>query len=1097
MSIDVWLRSLGLGHHTKAFHDNAIDVDILGDLTERDLGDLGIPLGDRKRIMRAIGTPPATQPPEQAERRHLTVMFVDLVGSTRIASEVDPEEVRDLIRAFQNAVAGEVLRFEGYVAKFMGDGVLCYFGFPSAGEDDAERAVRAGRAIVKATSQIGTASGAPALVRIGIATGVVVVGEMVGDAEARERDVVGQTPNLAARLQSIAEPGQIVVADETRQLVQHVFELGEVALPDLKGIAPGLRAFEVVGNIEAKAPFGDNVTARKAPIFGRDDELGHLRRQWDAAGQGDAKALLLTGEPGIGKSRLVHALYDHVGETGHARVALFCSPHHRQTALYPIISRIEKDAGLTPELPDTLAFEKLKALLPGTFEKSANNGRIFANLLGRDFDAHLGPLEIAPQQMRKRTIELLSDYLMRRARDAPGLVVVDDIQWIDETTFEVLKACISSPASHKMLFLFSGRSGVRPVIFDDLISEHIALARLDGGCARDIICTLARGKSVPEQLIEEILRKTDGVPLFVQELTKMILDSDAVLESDSAFRLTAPIGSLSIPSSLHDSLMARLDRLKHAKKTAQIAACIGRVFDFDTLSDLAPLERSEVRDALEELVEAELVESPDSATGHYSFCHALVCDAAYESLLKSQRKTIHASLARVLQENGAAPETLARHHEAAGQAAMAAQSLLAAGRSALRISAAAEAIDRFRKGLDLLAGEPSTNDTKLLQMRLWGLLGTGYMLSRSWGAPEVDQAFSEALKLVDQTDNASERIWVLWGAWVYEQVRGQIGTCQSKARRAMEIALEGQDDDAMLVAHVMAVQAAFYEGRWRDAIDHGAQIEALYDPKRHAALRDTYSLDLLVVWYVHGSQAHWMLGDLARANALREKARKFSVEIDHTYSRVWVTVWAANLDLLNGEVGEVLTHVPKAVELSDTQGFEYITRLGQLLLSAADGDGARAQQALDRSIHGFKETGAGITIPYFLTLKAQALLAAKQPDAAYTTCKEALALIDRHGEAWVAPLAFRILGDILRDPSIGDIAESANAYSKAADVARASGAIIWQVQAELGRLALDQQPHDRKIGQAHLDDYRDLLEGLNLVGPSTTIKSLITELQRF
>lgn len=1110
VDIITWLSELNLNRYAETFRSNEIGLDILPDLNESDLSDLGIPLGDRKRIMRGIrafkGEPvPLTThqaSPDfssEAERRHLTVMFVDLVGSTQIASEIDPEEMRDLIRAYQNAVAGEVLRFGGYVAKFMGDGVLCYFGFPAANEDDPERAIMAARAIIKATALISTTSGNFAGVRTGIASGIVVVGEIVGEAEARERDVVGETPNIAARLQSIAEPGQIVIAQTTQQLVRQVFRTTEIALPDLKGISGDLRAFLVDDPLTAEDRFAATTGAEKAPIVGRKAEMDRLYHGWTQVAGGKAVAVILTGEPGIGKSRLVHAFYDRVGDGDHARTVLFCSPHHTQTALYPIIFQLEKDAGILPEDADEIAFEKLRSLLPELLEKDPANGRLFANLLGRKFDAHLGALEMAPKQMRARTIELLTSYLLMRPNGAPSLIIVEDIHWIDQTTIEVLLACLSLPDARKTFFLMVGRSDGTPAALSAVIDDQINLTRLDKVSAHAIVMELTKGKGLPDRLFDEIFRKTDGVPLFVQELTKMIIESDKIEETDTEYRLTGPISSLAIPSSLHDSLMARLDRLEHAKKTAQIAACIGRTFDFDILSDLTLQSPAEMKHSLDELIEAELVATPEAGSSIYSFCHALVCDAAYESLLKSQRRRIHARVAEHMERQSASLETLAYHHEAAGHFMSAAKCLLGAGRNALRISAAVEAIDRFQKGIDLLETLPSTGETKHLEMLLLGMLGIGFMQTKSWGAVEVDQAYSKALKLVDETDNVTERIWVIWGAWVYQQVHGQIGESQSKARRAMEIAQEGGSDDALLVAHVMLLQAAFYEGRWKDALEHGAQIERFYDAEIHGPLRDAYSLDLMVVWYVHGCQAHWMLGNFQQADEMRARARAFSEEIDHMYSRLWVSVWSANLDLLNGDFAHIQKTVPAAIQSSETHGFDYTARLGNLILTAGQLNSVSDIEELDQAIKNFQVTGAGISIPYFLALKAQALLRTNDTAQARTVCEDAIAIIDKNGERWPEPLAYCILGDILASPGINDKSGAEAAYRRSAERARHDHAIVWQAQAELGILRIHVANGDQALAHSsrqNLEQSRSELERSASSGHSRTIAKLIAELNR-
>ena len=1074
MGITSWLTDLGLERHVETFRDNAIEMDVVADLTERDLADLGLPLGDRKRVMRGlaalsdnavarIAAPTVTPEPAmpepakpgvqaEAERRHLTVMFVDLVGSTRIASELDPEEMRDLLRTYQNVVAGEVSRFDGYVAKFMGDGVLCYFGFPTANEDDAERAVYAGQAIVRAVSRIALPNGETAQVRIGIASGVVVVGELIGEDEARERDVIGETPNIAARLQSVAEPGQVVIADTTNQLVTRTFRTTEVPLPELKGVSDSLRAFRPIGELTVEDRRSDRSGEGAVAFVGRMAEMDRLLRAWSDAAGGAMRSVLLTGEAGIGKSSVVQTFIDSIKVSDQAWFTLHASPYHQQTALYPVIQLIRRGAGIVDEDPDDVALAKLEGLLSGFLDIHPDAGANFANLLGIDFEGHFTALELAPQQLRARTLEQLTEFFLHRQDAGAQLVVVEDIHWLDHTTVEVLLACMMAAKSQGALFLFAGRSDGIPSELMSAALEKIHLERMDLGAVRSIVDEITQQKSFPDELVEEIFKKTDGVPLFVRELTKTIMESGLVEETDDAFRLVGAIDDLAIPSTLHDSLMARLDRLPNAKGTAQIAACIGRTFDLEVLTGVARQDQTDVLSALEELINAELVERTRGTSSVYSFHHALVCDAAYSSLLKSQRRRVHGRVAHELNERSGSPEALAYHYERADLRVDAAACLMRAGQNALRICAAVEAINRFQHGIQLLDEEPATEATKLLKMRLSGMLGTGYMLTKSWGADEVYQAYAQALELADATDNLKERIWIIWGAWVFRQVHGQLRASRAEAERAMDVARETDDDEVRLVAHMIMLQLAFYQGHWKDALTHGAEIERLFDPDRHSGLKDVYSLDLLLVWYVHGCQAYWMTGDFKKSAELKAKADAYAKDIDHTHSRAWVAVWGANQSLLNGNFKELLEHVPAAIKLGEEFGFDYVAQLGQLLVSAAQlgtNPDPGALDAMDAALARFQSTGAGITLPYFLTIKAQALLRTGKRDLALTVCDDALARIAARGECWAEAFALKTKGDILAASGEDRQSNAKAAYIAAIECAKNQSAIVWQAEAEL------------------------------------------------
>ena len=607
-------------------------------------------------------------PASSAERRHLTVMFCDLVGSTALATRLDPEEMRDILRSYQNAVAGEVARFDGHLAKFMGDGVLAYFGWPRAHEDDAERAVRASLAAVEAVSRLQTPAGGALAARVGIATGLVVVGDLVGDGGAQEEAVVGETPNLAARLQGVAEPGAVVISEATRRLLGDLFELDDLGPQDLRGIERPCRAFRVLREDEAESRFDARQRRALLPMIGRDQELALLLERWRQAVAGEGQFLLLSGEAGIGKSRITRALRDTLASEPHIRIRWQCSPYHTGSALFPATQHFTSAAGFTDEDTVGQKLDKLEALLDQAVDNVAEVAPLLAKMLSLPADRY-GPLDLTPQQLRTRTLQALLGQLLGLARQRPVLLILEDMHWIDPTTLELLQLAVDAIGAARVLVLATTRPLALPGFGSHSHVTRLTLKRLGREPTSAIIKGLTGGKALPEEVMRQIILRTDGMPLFVEELTKSVLESGLLQETNDAFVLTGTLPPLAIPASLHDSLMARLDRLAPIKEVAQTAAAIGREFSHALLSAVSPLTERELQAALGGLIEAELIYRrgvPPEAT--YVFKHALVRDAAHESLLKSTRQLLHARIVEVLERRlpDTPPEVTAHHAEEAG-----------------------------------------------------------------------------------------------------------------------------------------------------------------------------------------------------------------------------------------------------------------------------------------------------------------------------------------------------------------------------------------------------------------------------------------------
>jgi class 3 adenylate cyclase/ABC-type transport system involved in cytochrome c biogenesis ATPase subunit len=717
--IGEWLASIGLSEYAQRFADNAIDLSILRDLTEQDLMDLGVLLGHRRKILRAITELPAPAPPETAtervaldefEHRHLTVMICDLVGSTALSARLDPEDMRVVIDAYHGACARITRTYDGFLAQFRGDGIVAYFGYPFAHEDDAERSVRAGLDIIAGIAGLKTHIAEPLAVRIGIATGVVVVGE----GAFGEHAVVGDTPNLAARLQALAEPGTIVIADSTRRLLGGLFCLRDLGRREAKGSAELVAAWTVEGVSDRESRFEAVRVGGLTPLVGREDELDFLLERQRLASTGEGQIVLISGEPGIGKSRLVAAIAERIAGEPHTRLRYQCSPYHTNSALHPFVAQLERAAGLKADDTPEQLLDKLEAVLAMSASAVEVVAPLFAALLSIPFDKRYPPLTLSPTQQRRRTLAALLDQFEALAHRQPILLFFEDAQWADVTSLELLDLTVERVRRLPVLALFTFRPEFEPAWVGLPNVSTLALSRLDRSNVESIVARMTGGRSLPIEVMKQIVAKTDGNPLFVEELTKTVLEAGILVEDTESYRLDGPLPPLAIPETLKDSLMSRLDRLAQVREIAQIGAAIGREFSYSLMRAVVGRNETALKHALAQFEQAELVfrdgEPPDAV---YSFKHALVRDAAYESLLKSRRHQLHAQIARALEERSAAivasqPEIVAHHFTEAGLVDPAIDYWLKAGAKAFSLYANEDAVRFFERALILLKELPET-----------------------------------------------------------------------------------------------------------------------------------------------------------------------------------------------------------------------------------------------------------------------------------------------------------------------------------------------------------------------------------------------------
>jgi class 3 adenylate cyclase len=734
MDVVVWLRSLGLGKYEAAFRENEIDETVLPSLTEEHLKQLGVTaLGHRVKLLDAIAalrndasgkTPsldattassaPSAPPEDRAERRQVTVMFSDLVGSTALSARMDPEDLREVISAYQKCVAEIVQRFGGFVAKYMGDGVLIYFGYPHAHEDDAERAVRAGLDLVGAVSDLKTH--APLQTRVGIATGLVVVGDLIGSGASQEQAIVGETPNLAARLQGVAEPNRVVIAESTRKLIGDLFELEDLGPMDLKGIAGLVRPWRALRPAAVESRFDALHASGVTELVGREEELELLLRRWSKAKAGDGQVVLLSGEPGIGKSRLTAALLERVANEPHTRLRYFCSPQHTDSALYPIISQMERAAAFVHEDTSQAKQDKLDALLAQSLT-TRQDAALLAEMLSVPNDKRPPALELTAQQRRQKTLEALTTQLEALSRSNPILMIFEDVHWVDPTSLEVLGRTVDRLSSLKVLLTVTCRPEFEPPWVGRPHVTALNLSRLGEREIAAIIDHVAGNNALSANVRRDIIERTDGIPLFVEEITKAVLE---VASEQAAKRTLAsvPPPAVAVPATLHASLMARLDRLGPAKEVAQIGAAIGREFSHELIDAVARKPEADLEAALRQLIEAGLLFGqgvPPHIT--YLFKHALIRDAAYSTLLRTRRQELHRQIVSVLRKEFSElvltqPEMLARHSAESGMLVEAIEYYLVAAKRATAAMNNIEAKAHLKRGMTLVEQLPASEPRK-------------------------------------------------------------------------------------------------------------------------------------------------------------------------------------------------------------------------------------------------------------------------------------------------------------------------------------------------------------------------------------------------
>jgi class 3 adenylate cyclase/predicted ATPase len=1071
VEIGVWLSSLGLERYEPAFRDNAIDAEVLPELTEADLEKLGVLLGHRKRMLRAIaelGTAPvrATPAPERAadpaERRQLTVMFCDLVGSTALAARLDPEDLREVIAAYHRAVTEAVAGFDGFVAKYMGDGVLVYFGYPRVHEDDAERAVRAGLGVIDAVSRLDVKS-VKLQARVGIATGLVVVGDLIGEGSAQEQSVVGETPNLAARLQALAEPDAVVIAASTRRLVGDLFEYRDLGAVEVKGIAAPVPAWQVLRPSAVPSRFEAMHASSLSPLIGRDEEIDLLLRRWARAKAGDGQVVLVSGEAGLGKSRISAALAERLHAEPHLRLRYFCSPYHQDSALFPFIGQLGHAAGFAREDAPATQLEKLEALLARAAPPEEDVA-FLADLMSLPGSERHPLPNLSPQRKKERILEALIHQLEGLACRQPVMMVFEDAHWIDPTSRELLDLTVERVRNLPVLLIVTFRPEFQPPRTGQPQVSLLTLNRLDRHDRTALVVHIAGGKALPDDVIDQIADRTDGVPLFVEELTKSVLESGLLREEADRYVLERTLPPFAIPTTLHDSLMARLDRLASVRLVAQIGAAIGREFPYALLRTVSRLPEDELQAALGRLVASELVfqrgKPPDAV---YAFKHALVRDAAHGSLLRSSRQQLHAQIAEALETQSPElmdnqPELLAQHYAEAGLVEKSVAYWSKAGRRSAARSAMAEAATQFQKGLNQLGLLSDTPERQRRELELGSALGAALMAAKGYAAPETGHAHARARELWEQLGSPSAFLQVPYGQSLYHAVRGELDLAMRLDEDLLRLSRQSSNSAGLALGRASSGRNFMFAGRFPSSRSHLEAGLAFYDPDSHGSLVHQAGFHPHVNSRGHLGVVLFCLGypdqALAQSSAAIAEARRLA----HPPSLASSLALGAKLLLLDGDNAVLSEWVDQLVAVTTEQGLPHWRAQGTICrgwVMVRNNDVAEGISLLRSGSAAYRATGAEIWTPHFMALLARACEVAERAKEGLNLLDEALQIVSRTGERWFLAELNRHKGQFLLRQGHSEAAEEL--YRKALSIAKEQEAKLWELRAaaSLARLCRD------------------------------------------
>jgi class 3 adenylate cyclase/predicted ATPase len=1124
--VSAWLDNLGLGIYRESFQDNAITWDVLPELNEGDLDALGVLLGHRKKLLRAIAQlspsaegmgpgaislviSPEQQPvpPErdQAERRQLTVVFCDLVGSTALSRRLDPEDLQDVIRRFLDACSQAIGRFNGYIAQYMGDGILVYFGYPHAHENDAERAVHSGLAILDAVKALNQDNPHPELsiaARIGIATGHVIVGEFMGQDTAKERSVFGETPNLAARLQAIAKPNQLVIDPVTKRLVGNEFEFADLGAFSLKGFDAPVQAWQVLSLRLSASRFESYRSSHLAKFVGREQELSLLLGRWREAVGGEGQIVLLCGEAGIGKSRIARSLCDSLTDERYQTIQFQCSPYHTNTALYPAINYLRQAAGLASQDSVHAQLNKLDVMARESGIENQDTVSLLEDLLSIRGDHRYSPLNVSSETRKDMTLEAIVHYLQRLANRCPVLFMVEDAHWLDPTTLDLMTRIMGRIRDMRVLLLITFRPEFKPVWAEYSHVTSLTLNRFSRRQSADLIAAITGGKVLPPEVQQAILAKTDGVPLYIEALTENVLESGLLTEGNDSFTLKGSLKGLPIPDSLHALLMERVDRLGPAKEIVQAGAAIGREFSYELLRATVEMPDSQLRNALGLFVASGLMfQEGKIPLATYHFKHALVQEAAYGTLPKKPRRALHARIARTLENRfpervTMEPELLAYHYEQAGLTGAAVDYWYRAARRDAERSANIEALNHFHRALELLKDLPQDPERNALELELLLARGAPLLSVKGYASDDMEHNYRRAKDLLQENSSPVHQFRAMWGLWVFHLVKGQLANAHGLAENLLSLANREQSSYLLIKSREALGSTYFFLGRFDEARTHLFAAKSLHDPNQHRSHTLLYGQDPGITARISLARTLWILGEVEQVDTLALEAIGMAREFAHPFTLVFTLTFLSWIYSALRDANRTLELADEAIAVSTQYSFE----LGLAWATSSQGwalaENGR-EEGLGKLLHGLsatRATGANLNNTFTLALLAEIYLRHKRIDEGLGAIEEAQKLAVTGGELfWHAEL-LRVKGELLLGQSDPSVQAAEECFCEALKIAQDQHAKMLELRAatSLAKLwrKLDKLDEATRILTSAYSRFTENSDNLDVIEAKTLLEQL-------
>lgn len=1059
-----WLDGLGLGRYAQSFADNGIDITVLPELTDEDLDKLGVLLGHRRKMLRAIAELNRSElAAEQAlrrdaERRHLTVMFCDLVGSTALSARLDPEDMWEVIRDYRAACGRVITAYDGMIARFVGDGIIAYFGYPRAHEDDAERAVRAGLDIIAAIRPLETRAQERVDVRIAIATGLVVVGDLISGGASEAQAMIGDTPNIAARLQSLAEPGAVIVAASTRRLLGDLFTLRSLGRREVKGITGPISAWAVEGAAASESRFEAVRTARAIGFVGRKAEIEAALERQQLAWAGQGQVVMISGDAGIGKSRMVATLSESLALGSHRRVRYQCSPYHTNSALHPFVAQLERAAGIRSQDTPGQKLDKLETMLALGTQQVAAVAPLVAALLSIPTGDRYPPLGLSPAQQRRQTFAALLDQLEGLARQQPVLVICEDMHWADATTLELFDLAVDRIRRLPILGLMTFRPEFDPPWEGLANVSLLRLDRLDRQDTRALVEQVTAGRQLPDEMITQIVDKTDGIPLFVEELTKMVLESGLLMAQAGHYRPDSPLPPLAIPATLQDSLMARLDRLAPVKEVAQIGAAIGREFSYTLLRHVAGRDDQALMIALAQLEQAELLvrrgTPPDAS---YSFKHALVQEAAYESLLKSRRQLLHKHIGDVLRDQfpGLAetePELVAYHFTEAGLSEVAFEWWRKAGQQALKRSAYSEATAHLGKACAIADALPERPERTMSRLHLQIAYGRALRGSLGHSAPETVAAWTRARHFAAENNDPVELAPIHSGLFNASLTHGEIAPMRELADAIMSAAGRRPESPvAAILAQWAGGVTSWFGGEYLKAKAHLERALEIYRGEPDPTIFKGSALDLPSVIMRFLALVLWPLGKIDRARQLAEEAMIAPGE-----KRALVQVNAlVQMAVFDGMCGGCprMPETETILALAREHSMPLYVAAGTYLNGMARWRGGERTPGLADMRQGWTllhDHDCYLCEPFWGMQIALADAEGGQVEAGLEILSGLIASGEQTGQHWLDAELYRVQGELLLSRDAPDVSAAEEAFNTGLEIARSQQTRTFELRDALG-----------------------------------------------